>query len=257
MQVDLPDLYLTYIPKKSTINNMSLITLRTDKATCTISTLGAQVLECIINQQPLFHTSSNPKRSGIPILFPFAGGLSNNEYKGVKFKQHGFARDCEWEVLDEEEDSATLVLASDMLDETTKAMYPNKFMITMDYELAEDCLIMQMEVSAFDHDIEIAPGIHPYFTTQNELVTNLGEYTQNLEANAKVHDYQPFELKTSDNRIIEFQDNGQSTRLIQWTDSPEYYCVEPWTRDFNGMNADPIVVKTGTSWVWNMQWSLV
>jgi glucose-6-phosphate 1-epimerase len=60
-------------------------------------TLGAQVLECQIQNTSLFYKSSivhhhHTKRGGVPILFPqfaYVGG----------YKKHGWVRDNEWLLL--------------------------------------------------------------------------------------------------------------------------------------------------------------
>jgi galactose mutarotase-like enzyme len=240
---------------------MPIITLKNQNSTCNINTLGGQVLSCNLNSQEIFHTSQNLRRSGIPILFPFAGSLENGvlvtNNSNIQFPQHGFARDLEWEILDQDEDSVSLVLASDMLiGKEFSQIYPYKFLLCVDYELGDNCLDMRIEVTAFEDDLIISPGIHPYYNSKAVLSTNLGEFRKQESADSKVYNYQDYNLK-SGSKTLQITDNNQAQKLIVWSDSPDYQCIEPWTGDFNAMNTDPIVIKKGSEWVWEISFDLV
>jgi galactose mutarotase-like enzyme len=246
---------------------MSIITLNNSHNSCKISTLGGQVLSCNILGTDIFYTTDNPRRSGIPLLFPFAGALDGGVFKKkfgkktdkevaeIKFPQHGFARDCEFEVLDSEVDSISLVLASDMLSSEIRAMYPYKFMLCVDYELLEDSLVMTIEVTSFESELPIAPGIHPYFPTTLELNSDLGDSRVVESASSEVFEYCDYEL-TNGKVVVNITDNGNASNLVVWSDSPDYNCIEPWCRDFDGINIDPIIIPANSQWNWEVVFSV-
>lgn len=74
-----------------------------------------------------------------PVLFPFVGGLKNNEYrtkgKTYSMTKHGFARDMEFELLSQSEDEIWFVLQS---GEETRKHYPYEFILKLGYRLKEN-----------------------------------------------------------------------------------------------------------------------
>ncbi len=69
-------------------------------------TLGAQVLECKIQNISLFYKSSTAqhtytKRGGVPILFPQFASVGG-------YKKHGWVRDSEWLLLKDEKDKISM-----------------------------------------------------------------------------------------------------------------------------------------------------
>ncbi len=102
------------------------------------------------------------KRSA-PFLFPIVGGLENGsvEIKGqtCQMRQHGFARDKEWSVIRQTENSVSLSLSE---DEDTLSKYPYPFKLTLTYTLAEHTVKMAFDVA--NTGSEVMPfcfGTHP------------------------------------------------------------------------------------------------
>lgn len=100
-----------------------------------------------------------------PVLFPFVGGLRNDkytymgkEYKGIK---HGFARDCDFKLVDIREDSVTFLLED---NEETLETYPFKFKLYISYILDGANITVKWTVENLnDCDMHFSIGAHPAF----------------------------------------------------------------------------------------------
>ncbi len=100
-----------------------------------------------------------------PVLFPFVGGLSNNEYrtkgKTYSMTKHGFARDMDFELLSQSEKELWFVLKS---SEETLKTYPYEFVLKLGYRI-EDCkveVLWQVE-NPGDEELFFSIGGHPAF----------------------------------------------------------------------------------------------
>ncbi len=100
-----------------------------------------------------------------PVLFPFVGGVRNDkytymgkEYKGIK---HGFARDCEFELVEKTDNSATFLLED---NEATLENYPFKFKLYITYTLEGEKVTVKWRVeNVNDCDMYFSIGAHPAF----------------------------------------------------------------------------------------------
>lgn len=100
-----------------------------------------------------------------PILFPIVGKVYNNTYRvdgqDYHLPQHGFARDSEFQVVQQSSTHAKLSLAS---SPETMAKYPYPFVLTADYQLCGDTVICQWTVeNPADSDMYFQIGAHPAF----------------------------------------------------------------------------------------------
>ena len=102
-------------------------------------------------------------RGGIPLLFPFAGRLDGDRlvHAGTTMKQHGFARNKAWTVVEQRADSLRLALDDDA---ETRKVYPHAFHVEQTVRL----LPRGLQVELVMHNkgttpMPIAPGWHPYF----------------------------------------------------------------------------------------------
>lgn len=100
-----------------------------------------------------------------PVLFPIVGGLLDDSfvYDGQTYTliKHGFARDTDFEIEDQSEDSATFVLKS---NEDTLKQYPFHFELRLKYTLKGDSVTLTYEVK----NPSVTPmyfslGAHPAF----------------------------------------------------------------------------------------------
>ncbi|QLE57331.1 aldose epimerase [Nostoc sp. TCL26-01] len=204
-------------------------------------------------------------RGGVPILFPICGNLPDNSYtlNGQQYtlKQHGFARELPWEVLDQvtkDKAALTLVLKS---NEQTKAVYPFDFQVVFTYELQGDTLeIRQQYENLSSTQMPFSFGFHPYFQVgdKNQLELEIPSQEYLDQQTKEIH---PFNGKFDFNRDeIDFafgQITSQSASvtdhsrklkltldsdnvfsvLVFWTlKGKDFYCLEPWSALRNSLN---------------------
>ena len=100
-----------------------------------------------------------------PVLFPIVGRLKNDEYKyqGKTYHmgQHGFARDCDFEVENHTQESITFLLKD---NEKTREMYPFKFEFRVNYNLMNNLLEENFSVvNKSDETMIVGVGGHTGF----------------------------------------------------------------------------------------------
>jgi galactose mutarotase-like enzyme len=100
-----------------------------------------------------------------PILFPIVGRLKEDEYfyKNQKYSmtQHGFARDCEFELIEKDDDYLNFRLKS---SDKTLEIYPFSFELDIFYELIENRLIISYRVkNKTKGEMFFSIGAHPAF----------------------------------------------------------------------------------------------
>ncbi|MDE3144164.1 MAG: aldose 1-epimerase family protein [Bacteroidota bacterium] len=134
-----------------------------------IASKGAE-LQNIFNKQTSLEYLWNgdekfwAKRS--PVLFPIVGGLKNNTYfynnQSYQIKtRHGFARDSEFEVVEQNADSIKFSLRS---TEETKKNYPFGFEFQIFYQLIENKVSVTYFIKNTDKkNILFSVGAHPAF----------------------------------------------------------------------------------------------
>lgn len=100
-----------------------------------------------------------------PILFPIVGKLLDNEYiyenKTYKISQHGFARDCIFELVKKEDDSIVFKLQS---SEDTLNIYPFEFELYVEYRIEKNTLdIIWKVLNKSKGEMLFSIGAHPAF----------------------------------------------------------------------------------------------
>lgn len=100
-----------------------------------------------------------------PILFPFVGGLKDKTYRhqGVSYSmnQHGFARDMEFQLTEQTEQSLRFTLCS---TEETLKKYPFAFELELGYEITGRELVVSWTVrNPGEETMYFAIGGHPAF----------------------------------------------------------------------------------------------
>lgn len=113
-----------------------------------------------------------------PVLFPIVGTLKNNTYfyKGQSYElpRHGFARDKQFVVEEQQTDSAIFLLQS---DDTTRKVYPFDFEFRIKYSLYENSLTVAYEVlNTGDGAMYFSVGGHPAFKLPLAEGTEYSDY---------------------------------------------------------------------------------
>ncbi len=106
-----------------------------------------------------------------PVLFPFVGGLKDGKftYNGKEYKsgRHGFARDNEFELVEEGENFLKFLLKS---NKETLKLYPFEFEFFITYEIKVNTVAIVYEVNNLtDGEMYFSLGAHPAFACNEEI----------------------------------------------------------------------------------------
>lgn len=248
-----------------------------------VSDFGGQVLKYTNNKKEiLYYQQLNPRRSGMPILFPFAGPLKDNtlDFTNTKFPQHGFGRDVVWQIYEKKEDqnteynSISLILTYEDLPSIWQKAYPFPFMVIVHYYLSNTKLSTEMVVLnpiQEDLQIPIKPGFHPYFALPNDnksqiIVNQSNKIPKSIDWQKPSNGYF-FKDQKQKNSLILGQNHITTTTthkifklsnpdnfynldinnlLVFWSEVGEnFVCIEPITGSYNSINYNPILVQKG------------
>lgn len=145
---------------------MSEIKLTNKNLTAVINYHGAE-LKSLTKDGHEYMWCADPTYWGrtSPVLFPFVGQVADGvfRYEGNEYKigQHGFARDMDFELLENNEKSCRFVLKS---NDETKAKYPLDFDLFIGYELNDNGIEVKWEVAnPYDKTLQFSIGAHPAF----------------------------------------------------------------------------------------------
>jgi len=178
---------------------MSIISLSNDVISAQINTLGAELCSLKNTENKDFIWEGDPAYWGkhSPVLFPIVGTLKNNTYthnnKEYILTRHGFARDMEFELVDQTANTATFSIQS---NSTTLASYPFQFELQIQYTLFHSTLEIAYKVINKDTtEIPFSIGAHPAFA----LPGNFENYALEFE---KV---EPLEYTLLENDLVSTQ----------------------------------------------------
>ncbi|EAC4365672.1 aldose 1-epimerase family protein [Listeria monocytogenes] len=138
-----------------------------------------------------------------PVLFPTVGRLVEDTYlvdgKPYHLGQHGFARDRDFQVVEQTEKSVRFELDA---DEDSLAVYPYKFKLSIIYTIEKNTVAVSYEVENTDNKrIYFSIGAHPAFnlpltdgTTFEDYYLDFGT-EENLETFCLEGPYRSGEIK--------------------------------------------------------------
>ena len=214
--------------------------------------------EILYFDEKRFMDNTKSIRGGIPILFPICGNLNpSSSVFGKDFlqlKQHGFARDLQWQFsFNENEKSLCLFLNA---SKKTKKYYPFDFELRIKVNLKINCL--EFEISIYnktDIAMPINFGLHPYFnvsdfknlefidiplTCQNQeknILSNTLEELNNINLGVDLLMYTSGRSAFRDKifkRQITLNHPYPFDLGVIWSDPPRrMICLEPWTSPRN------------------------
>lgn len=143
-----------------------MIQLSCNNYTATIAEHGAELCSLVRDGRELIW-QGDAKYWGrhAPILFPIVGKVAGNRYRVGKqefeLTQHGFARDCNFELVSQSQDSCVLKLKD---SELTLSKYPFNFELTVRYHLTSEGLLCSWEVhNPSKNNMPCQIGGHPAF----------------------------------------------------------------------------------------------
>ncbi|ALQ16360.1 aldose 1-epimerase family protein [Listeria monocytogenes] len=138
-----------------------------------------------------------------PVLFPTVGRLVDDTYlvdgKQYHLGQHGFARDRDFQVIEQTENMVRFELDA---DEDSLAIYPYKFKLSIIYTIEKNTIAVSYEVENTDNKrIYFSIGAHPAFhlpltdgTTFEDYYLDFGT-EENLETLCLEGPYRSGEIK--------------------------------------------------------------
>ena len=147
-----------------------IITLSNTKISASINTIGAELSRLEKNNKNYIWTVDEAfwnKTS--PILFPIVGRLKNDSYsingKSYELPRHGFARNFDFKIENQTENSALFSLESNA---ETLQQFPFEFELKMEYRLTENGLEITYLVSNKSNEVmPFSIGAHPAFVIDN------------------------------------------------------------------------------------------
>lgn len=228
---------------------------------------GAELFS-LKSQNKEFIWEGNPDFWGkhSPVLFPIVGTLKNNTYtiSGQEYQlpRHGFARDMEFQLINQTENSATFSLQSST--ETLKK-YPFEFELQLIYILKENTLDIEYRIiNKNETKMPFSIGAHPaialpgnfenyslkfekeevlqFSLLKNDLVSDKTQILE-TEENSVPLNYKLFEndalvFKTLESNSLTILENSKPYIKVDFEDFPSlgiwtkeqapFICIEPW-----------------------------
>lgn len=217
-----------------------------------------------------------------PILFPFVGGLKDKTYrhegKSYSMNQHGFARDMEFQLAEQTEQSLRFQLKS---TEETLERYPFAFQLELGYELkGREVMVSWTVRNPGQNTMYFAIGGHPAFicppyeggkqteceiyygtdsitstrisaaglATKEKIVYNLKDGAMLITEN--LFDNDALVIEGGQTQRVALLDEQQMPYLSMTFDAPlfgiwspphkkaPFICIEPWYGRCDGENFD-------------------
>ena len=147
---------------------MALYELKNETITLAIESKGAEMKSLKCNETGLEYLwQADPAFWGrtSPVLFPVVGNYKNKttyyEGKAITLSQHGFARDTEFELISQTEDTIWFGMSS---TEETYALYPFHFRLFVGYKIEGNKVTVLWKVENPDErTLHFSIGAHPAF----------------------------------------------------------------------------------------------
>lgn len=126
-----------------------------------------------------------------PVLFPIVGRLKDNETlidgKLYNMSQHGFARDCDFKLIKEDNTNVTYSLFS---NDDIKKRFPYNFQLQISYTLKENSIEVLWKVKNEDSKtMYFSIGAHPAFNVPFNKGENIEDYYLAFKTTKDVEKY--------------------------------------------------------------------
>ncbi|MDJ0579845.1 aldose epimerase [Crocosphaera sp.] len=204
-------------------------------------------------------------RGGNPILFPICGNLPDDSYaydgKSYNLKQHGFARNLPWEVVEQSTESSSKLTVSLKSNAETLEVYPFEFEVKFIYELeAKTLKIHQEYINKSDKVMPLSFGFHPYFLVadKEKLSLDIPASSYKAKGSTEVVSYEgsfdfnqdeiDVALKPLQSSSASITDSSRSLKInLTWSEDystivfwtvkgKDFVCLEPWSAPRNALN---------------------
>ena len=169
---------------------MEKVFIQNDLLKVGINIKGAEICSIQANEGKEYMWQADPKFWGRHscVLFPYIGKVWNDQIKIknklYESKQHGFARNLDFETILVNNDQAIFRLN---YTESTLKVYPYRFRLEIKYILDEkEVHIIYKVVNLDDQTIHFSLGAHPAFNVPLEEGEKRSDYMLEFEKNEKV-----------------------------------------------------------------------
>ena len=247
---------------------MEFVSLENEIINARIALLGAELIELstVLGENVLWEKDDAIWNRTAPNLFPIVGRLLNDTYtwngKEYAMRQHGFARDQQFTIIDQTASSVTLRLTSNA---TTYLQFPFDFELDITYALQRNQLkITHCTRNLTKEAMPYSVGGHPGFAIKDKLTNYELQFSNAFQAErcliegnyysgaTKTMNIEPvlpldFSLFASDALVFK-QPPFQSVTLSHatkgklvtvhfesldaigfWTkENAPFFCIEPW-----------------------------
>ena len=214
--------------------------------------------EILYFDEKRFMDKTKSIRGGIPILFPICGNLSTSgsvfgkDY--LQLKQHGFARDLQWQYsFNQNEQSLCLYLSE---SKKTNKYYPFDFVLKIEVTLKINSLKFEITIdNKTNTGMPINFGLHPYFNIsdfnnleffknplncqnqQKNIISNTLDELNNIHLGVDLLMYTSGKSAFRDKvfkREVTLNHPYPFDLGVIWSDPPrKMICLEPWTSPRN------------------------
>jgi len=210
--------------------------------------------EILYFDEKRFMDKTKSIRGGIPILFPICGNLSTSssvfgkDY--LQLKQHGFARDLQWQYSFNENEKFLCLFLNP--SKKTKKYYPFDFELKIEVTLKINSLEFEITIyNKADFAMPINFGLHPYFNVsdfknlefignplncQNQeknIISNTFDELKNINLGVDLLMYTSGRSAFRDKifkRQVTLNHPYPFDLGVIWSDPPRrMICLEPWT----------------------------
>jgi len=216
-----------------------------------------------------------------PILFPIIGSSYNKKYwfDGTEYQMgnHGFARQSEFEFVNQTDDTITLKLQS---NETTKSQYPFDFTLFVTYQLINDTILVAYRIiNESKNEMPFTFGLHPAFNcplekdkafsdyylefaSASNLVGNNPEQGKGITKRLKLGyqlftDYHTLTFDNLSSPYLSVTDGKHGVQISTvgynkvavWTPQAPFICLEPWHIENSNIAYDKPFIERDATYV--------
>lgn len=231
-----------------------------------ITSLKFEGKEVFYFDRNTFEDEGQSVRGGIPILFPNAGELKENNIF-PKLSRHGFARNMEWNF----EQGNNYFNESLTSSDKTKLVYPYNFNLKITGRFIDGYFNLTQEIENIGNvDMPISSGLHPYFYVPNNEKENIifdfpgGEYIKdNFETwsnggtlyldNPNV----PLKIFIPSIGELFIKISKEYKKIWVWSlPDKDFICIEPMMGEVNGLIDKPTIIKPSQNLISSIEISL-
>jgi galactose mutarotase-like enzyme len=168
------------------------VTMKNKQLEVSVNTMGAEICsvrDCETKEEFMWNADPKYWKRYAPILFPFVGLVRDKQYsyqgKRYQMGQHGFARDMEFQLIEQTEEELWFELNSNA---TTLENYPFEFKLQLGYQLEERTVkVMYRVINPSKEVMYFSIGAHPAFICPYD--ENKSAYYVRLNHTKKLESY--------------------------------------------------------------------